>query len=361
MENKYKVLIGIAVFLIVLRLLLPYIALSYANDALGKMKGYYGHIDDIDIYIFRGAYTIKKLVISKIDPATREHIKFFRSRKIDLSLEWGSLIHGSFVGKLLLQSPELIFTRDKMELKDIMKEMPYFQKAFKDLMPLKVNRFEVQDGSIHYTDSTTKPKVDIFLDRAHILAFNLSNITNDKSELPSSVTAQASVYEGDFKLDMKINPIAVSPTFDLNAELTNVNLALLNDFLRAYGKFDISSGRIGLYSEMTAKDGKFLGYIKPLVTGLKVTGPNVRHDTFLKTIWENLIGAAGFVFKNQKKDQLATKIKIEGDFTDPEANPVQAIMEVLLNAFVQPLVPNVDNEINISSIKTEKVEKEKVK
>ena len=68
---------------------------------------------------------------------------------------------------------------------------------------------------------------------------------------------------------------------------------------------------------MAAKDGKFLGYVKPIITDLKVLGSQDRHDSFFHKIWESLVGAAGFVFKNQNKDQLATKVTIKGNFKNP--------------------------------------------
>ena len=68
----------------------------------------------------------------------------------------------------------------------------------------------------------------------------------------------------------------------------------------------MNRGTFSLYTEMAAKDGKFLGYVKPIITDLKVLGSQDRHDNFFHKIWESLIGAVGFVFKNQNKDQLAT-------------------------------------------------------
>jgi len=147
--------------------------------------------------------------------------------------------------------------------------------------------------------------------------------------------------------------------FVLNAEIKNTNLVLLNDFLKAYGNFDVNRGTFSLYTEMAAKDGKFLGYVKPIITDLKVLGPQDRHDSFFNKIWEALVGAVGFVFKNQNKDQLATKVTIKGNFKNPQTNTLEAIWEVLQNAFIQALMPSIDNEININSVNSAKPEDKK--
>jgi hypothetical protein len=244
MKRKYIVLIGIAVLLIAIRLVLPYVVLHYANRTLATMKGYYGHVEDVDLSIYRGAYIVKNIYLNKIDPISKKQTQFFKSRDIDLSVEWKALFHGSIVGKLLFNSPVLIFTKDKVELGAIRRDTTDFRKLLKSFMPLKVNRFEVDDGSIHYVDLTSKPNVDVSLKKTHILALNLSNAINNKVELPSTVTAHASVYEGTLDLNMKLNALAENPTFDLKTEIKNTNLVLLNDFLKAYGKFDVTEGNL---------------------------------------------------------------------------------------------------------------------
>ena len=359
MKKKYKILIGVAVLLITIRLILPSVVLHYANKTLANMKGYYGHIDDIDLSLYRGAYIINHIYLNKVDSVSKKQTDFFKSRDIDLSLEWRALFHGSIVGKLIFNSPELIFTKDKVEIGNVKKDTADFRSLLKAFMPLKVNRFEVIDGAIRYVDSTSKPKVDVSLKQTHILALNLTNVINNKVELPSTVSAQASVYEGTLSFTMKLNALADNAKFDLNAEIKNTNLVLLNDFLKAYGNFDVNRGTFSLYTEMAAKDGKFVGYVKPEITNLKVLGPQDRHDSFFNKIWETLVGAAGFVFKNQNKGLLATKVTIKGNFKNPQTNTIAAIWEVLQNAFIQALMPSIDNEININSVNSAKPEDKK--
>ena len=353
MKKKYKILISVVVLLSIIRLILPYVVLHYANKALANVKGYYGHIDDIDLSIYRGAYIINDIYLNKVDSVSKQQTPFFKSRNIDLSVEWGALFHGSIVGKLSFDSPELIFTKDKADLTDVKKDTTNFSKLLKNLMPLKINRFEVNDGTIRYADNTSTPKVDIALKQTHILALNLKSVIDDKVELPSTVTAQANAYEGTLSFNMKLNALADNATFDLNAEIKNTNLVLLNGFLKAYGNFDVHRGNFGLYTEMAAKDGKFKGYVKPIIKDLKVVGIEDRHDTFFNKVWEQIVGAAGEIFRNQKKDQVATKVNMEGSFKNPKTNTLDAVWEVLLNAFVQALLPEVDNTISINSVKTE--------
>jgi len=45
----------IILVLVIFRILLRYILLHYANKTLANVPGYYGHVEDIDVSLYRGA------------------------------------------------------------------------------------------------------------------------------------------------------------------------------------------------------------------------------------------------------------------------------------------------------------------
>jgi len=169
--------------------------------------------------------------------------------------------------------------------------------------------------------------------------------------------ATADVYDGTLQINMKLNPLAKDPTFDMNAELKNTNLVKLNEFFEAYAKIDVNRGRFGLYAEAAGKDGRFTGYVKPLIQDLDVLGKEDRKDNILQKAWEGLAGTVGQVFKNQSKDRVATKIPFEGSLKNPDTNTWYAIGQILQNAFIQAIQPSIDNQITIASVDTKKEEK----
>ncbi len=158
-------------------------------------------------------------------------------------------------------------------------------------------------------------------------------------------------------MDAKLNPLAAAPTFDMSAELKNTNLVKLNDFFQAYAKIDVNKGRFGLYTEVAAKDKAFAGYVKPLIQDLDILGKEDRKDNLIQKLWEAAAGGAGQIFKNRRKDQVATKIPFKGSLDDPKTNIWLALTNILQNAFIQAIQPSIDNEINIGSVKTEKEKK----
>src|SRR5690606_32806384 len=105
-----------------------------------------------------------------------------------------ALFQGALVGELALNAPKLRFTKDRAEIGEVVRDTTDFRQLLKDFMPLRVNRFEVFDGRIHYIDSSTTPVVDIALGQAYILAENLKNTTDDTEALPSTIHASAHAY-----------------------------------------------------------------------------------------------------------------------------------------------------------------------
>ncbi|HEX6892787.1 MAG TPA: DUF748 domain-containing protein [Chryseolinea sp.] len=357
MKRWLKILLGVLILLVVFRLILPYVVLRYANKTLAEMDGYYGHVEDIDIALIRGAYQIDSIYINKVDSTTKKQTPFFSAAEIDLSIEWKALFKGSLVGEFVFEKPRIDFTKDKVEPEDVRNDSSSFRQLKEDFMPLQVNRCEINDGEVRYLDPFSKPKVDIKLTRLYAVALNLRNSYDSSSLLPATITANAEVYEGSLDFFMKLNPLADEPTFDMNADLQNTNLVLLNDFFQAYAKIDVNKGRFGMYTEVASKEGRFTGYVKPVIKDLDVLGKEDRDDNIFRKMWEAIAGFAGEVFENQPRDQVATKIPFEGRLDNPQADVWETVINVLQNAFIRAIQPSIDHEITIASVETKKEDK----
>jgi len=359
-KKSVRVILIIITLLVLIRLILPFVVLRYANKTLANMKGYYGQIKDIDLAILRGAYQIDSIYLNKVDTLTQKQTVFFSALFIDLSIEWKAILKGVIVGEVVMNDALVRFTKDELEPDDIKNDSSQFIKLLNDFMPLKVNKFEINNADLQFIDTTSKPNVDIRMTDLYVLALNLNNSYDSTTLLPASVTANANLYEGEFKFNMKFNPLVVQPTFDMSAELNGMNLVLLNEFLQAYAKIDVNEGKFGLYTEMAAKEGNFVGYVKPIITDLKVLGKEDRNDNILRKVWEGIVAGLAVILKNQQEDQLATKIPFEGKIEDPQANIWTTIYKLLFNAFVSALLPAIDHEISIDMVNIEPAEKKNI-
>lgn len=348
-QRLIKITLVILAVLIAIRLVLPYVVLRFLNDRLANLTGYAGHIADVDLSIYRGAYTVDSIYINKVDSATQSQTLILDCPKIDISIEWASLFKGRIVSEFEFSSPTLMFTEDAAEPGEMEKDTNDFRKMLKTFTPFKVNRFEAFDGTIGYVDNTVSPVVDVQLERAHILAKNLSNVV-DTALLPANVRATADVYEGTLVFNMALDALANDPTYDLDLEIKDANLVRLNDFFKAYAKVDINKGKFGMFLEIAAKDRKYIGYVKPFISDFDVKGPEDKNDSFFRKLWEGIVEAVGKVLENPKSDQIATKIPILGEHDDQTIGVWYAVFAVLRNGFIQAIYPSLDYQVTIGTV-----------
>jgi len=350
--KKAKILLGLIVLLVALRVALPYILLHYANKTLAEVNGYYGHVNDIDVALYRGAYTLDSFYLNKVDAKSDKQTEFMSARTVDLSLVWKALLKGKLEGELIFEQPALRFTKNVVELKDVAKDTSDFRELLADFMPIEVNRCEILDGNLRYIDNTRSPKIDVAIEHMQGTALNLRNVYFKEELLPASIDVTGDVYDGNLVFAMKLNPLASQPTFDLNTSVERTSLVKLNDFFKAYGGFDVNKGEFNMYTEAAAKDGKFTGYVKPIIKDLDIVSwkGQDKQDNFFQKIWESVVGGAAELLENQKKDQIATKINFTGTIEDPKSNILEVVLLVLQNAFVEALRPSIDNQISLSKL-----------
>lgn len=348
-KRLIKIFGGIIIFLIAFHIALPFILVNYVNKTLKDIPGFTGSVEWIHVNLFRGAYTIHTIDLSKISHQNEEE-PFFAAKTIDLSVEWKALLKGQIVGEIILDRPELIFKAEAPESNEKVDTVEVtdtdWTEPIKALMPLQINRFEILNGEIHFKDRYADPKVDIYFKDMQALVSNLNNASSNTEELPSpfSITA-SSIGEGKLTIDGGLNILKEVPDFDVNLSFEEVELESLNTFLLAYANADVDKGTLNFYTEVAARDGNLKGYLKPLLTDLKFVNWQQDKDQPLKLVWESVIGFVAEITENQKKDQFATKVPIDGSFEDVETGVLSAVGKIFKNAFFEAFKKEVDNSI----------------
>lgn len=338
----------IVVFFIALNLALEPVALHYVNKALGNLKGYHGQVKDIDIALYRGAYRIDSLSIEKTDGKFPQ--PFVNIGAIDISIEWRALFHGAVVGEIILENPKLNFTKSSSGETQSGSDEDWLQ-TINDLIPISINRFEIDNGSIYYRDLSTDPKVEIAATKLNAVATNLSTVQNKNKKLPSHIRMSANTSgNGIINMDMDLNALKKIPDFDLNLGLQHMDLTYLKDFTDAYANFTFKEGSMDVFSEVAMDNGKYEGYVKPLLKHTKVIDLDNKSTSFWRKVWEVIVGSTLEVFQNQKKDQFATEVPFAGNTHDSNVGILPTIGNVLKNAFIQAFSDNVDQSININSV-----------
>ena len=352
-RGTLQITIIVLALLIGLRVALPYIVKNYVNDKLDEMPEYSGHIGDVDMHLWRGAYSIQGIEIIKTDG--KVPVPFFNANRVTFSVEWKALFNGALDGEIAFFDPVMNFVQGPTrQTSQVGVDKPWLE-VIKKLFPLNINRFAVHNGTIHYQDFHSKPKVDLKVDQIQALGTNLTNSSKLSKSLVANITMTGRAFESaPLETRVKLDPWKEKATFDLAARMQTVPLTKLNEFVEAYGKFSFEKGTLSVTSELAASNGKLTGYIKPLFDDIAIINLNDAKTNPLKLAWESVVAGVSRVFRNQPKNRFATKIPISGTFDKPNVNVLATLGNILKNEFVRAFTTEFEGNVEPANAETGK-------
>ncbi|HET7624421.1 MAG TPA: YhjD/YihY/BrkB family envelope integrity protein [Verrucomicrobiae bacterium] len=333
----------IGILLVGIRLALPYLALDYVNHTLKQVEGFDAGVKNVRINLYRGAYTIQGIQFVKTNADVTA--PFLKIPEMDISVEWKELFHGAFVGKIVVNRPEINFENGPTEQEKQVGMHKNWKQTLEKLLPFTINRFQVNDGAIRFSDPHRNPPVALAVTNLFATATNLTNVRDEKVALPAGLIAYANTTgNGALKLQLHMNPFADTPTFKMTASLTNVDLTALNDFMKSYGHFDVQHGTFATFLDIAAAHEHYQGYVKPFFYNLQIfSWQEAKHENILHDFWEAIVAGVSHVLRNQPYDQLATTIPISGTFeSGGNVDLWTTIGGILQNAFIRALLPKLN-------------------
>ena len=344
MKRRYSwplwTVVGLVVLLIAIHIALPYVVRNYLNDKLADMGDYRGHVTDVDLALWRGAYRINGLNIVKVDG--KVPVPLLKAPVIDIAVSWHSLWYDhAVVAEVAFVSPELNFVDGGPDKRQSQTGAGTDWRAqMNKLLPITLNELRVVDGKITFNNFTSTPKVKIEANKVNASIYNLTNVTDTAGKRDARFEGKALLL-GNAPLESSatFDPFSNFEDFDFKLRATGVQLKQMNDFASAYGKFDFNAGNGDIVIEAQAKKGQLSGYIKPLLRDVDIF--NWQQDVenknkgFFRSIWEAMVGGGETVLKNQRENQFATRVELSGSVHKQDVSAFQAFLQILRNAFVQ--------------------------
>ena len=341
----------IVVLLIGARIALPYVVKHLVNERLAQIPNYTGHVDDVAVHLWRGAYSFIGFFVSRQNGLIDE--PFFRAKEIEITLAWRKLSLQKIVSKIRIDEGQLTFVQGKNSEGSQTDLDRRWQDVIRDIFPIDITHLEITDGLLRYINNAKQPKVDLFVTHMRLTAVGLRNRPeeNQAGELPAKITVDGeSLGGGNLNLVLDAEPLADKPHFHLSLKLDRVDLPALNDSLLAYANVDVGRGTFQLVGEMAGKDGGFQGYVKPFFENLDFKNLHDRDKGIAAQIWEKLVAVMAAVVKNSSRDQVATRIPFEGKFGDAKLSMFATVVNLFRHGFIQAFNPIVEE-----SVKTENV------
>jgi hypothetical protein len=249
---------------IALRLSLPSLLKSYVNASLAEMGPYTGRVADIDVALLRGAYTLNDLRIVKRD-AGRE-IPFLDLESMDISLEWRALFSGELVGEIFASQPTLNLIRAETSEESQPGSDVNWSDEVRELFPFNFNRVEVVDGKATFLAPGIEANEALTVSAIRLQLQNLTNIYETEDETPATIDLTGQFMDlAPLHLTGDFDPNQSVPTFDIDFSIEGAPVTSANPWLREFLNVDAESGEFFMYLEAAAADGRFEGYLKPIM------------------------------------------------------------------------------------------------
>lgn len=211
-------------------------------------------------------------------------------------------------------------------------------------LDLTIHQASLRDGTIAYRDEMASPAYRLYMSALTLYAFDFSNWSSQKL---STLTLDG-LFMGSGKTSLvgRFRPRQHGPDFDLNFAMANTYLPSLNDMLHRYGRIEVQSGTFSVYSQAAVRDGQITGYMKPLITDLKVHKTGIEKA---KSVYPLAVNGAAKLLRNPSTKAVATKIDLLGKLDKPEIGTLQALLQLVRNAFIKAIVPGFDQQEQLVS------------
>lgn len=203
---------------------------------------------------------------------------------------------------------------------------------------LHARAMTMTDATVGFVNKDASPNYRVFIANTNLTIENFSNQKSDGYG-HAHLTGRF-MGSGRTVVDLALRAENKGPDFDLNAKIENTDLRAMNDLLRAHAKVDVASGVLSVFSEITVKNGRVQGYVKPMFKDLDVYDKKQDEDKTLgKKLKEKAVDVVAKVFKNRPRDEVATIARLEGPLENPKASTWEVLVNLVRNAFFKAIVP----------------------
>lgn len=344
---KKKYIFFTLIFIIGIRMVLPFIVVNYINRLLSDLDGYTGKIEDVDLYLYKGAYRICDIQIDKNSEETKE--PFLLIPRSDLSIEWAAIFKGAIVGEVKMIDPILNFAFGPTEAEMQTGQDVDWVQIVQDLLPISINTFEIENAKLSLTHITTQPAIDATFNNINGTILNIRNVDNKEDPLPSPIKLTGSTsYSGNISIIAKANLLKEFPDLNYDLKAEGLDATKFNALTKEVAGLTVEKGELNVYSEMLIEDKKLKGYLKPLIYDLQFFTWKEKDRTFGEAIKEIFTEVAQELVENRQSEEelTATKIPLTGAIEKVESGVWATLVNTLVNAYVRTFQKVIDGDID---------------
>jgi Domain of Unknown Function (DUF748) len=344
--------LSIAIALIAARAALPFIVKDYVNGRLHALEAYDGSVSDVDIGLWRGAYRIDGIEVVK--RGAKQPTPFFDGQRVDFSVEWHSLLHGSLVAEAHFYDAKLNLVEGPNPKQSQMGSEEDWHDRLEELFPFHFNTIEIHDCTVTFRTPGIPARDALTARHVNGIITNITNVVETEKDAFAEFRMTGKVLgDADAWAYGSAEPFSKRATFDLNMAVENVDVPKVNPWLREYLKADAKSGDFDLFLEVASSNGHYEGFAKPMLENVQFLGSEdlpIKNANPLKSLWNATLQLAAEIFENQPRKQVAARVPFSGTVEGSQTDILATIASVLRNAFVGAFAHSIEERISLADV-----------
>jgi hypothetical protein len=331
------------------RIAAPFVVERYVNRSLAEMGEYRGSVSGVDLSLIRGGYVLRDLAIVKVDAQTET--PFAAMPAMELSLQWHALFRGRVVGEVVMNDPVLNLVQGPSNEQQQLGTGVNWPQEIRELFPFQLNVVEARNGLVTFTAPGISTNDSLTVRDFQMRLRNLTNVQDVEEPAFAEIDVHGGIMgNAPLTLTGRLDPNEMTPTFDIDLSIEGARLVDVNPWLREFLKVDAEMGVFSMYSELAAAEGRFEGYVRPILEDPKFTDKNEDDEGPIRKAWEGLVNTAAKILENREEEQVATQIPLRGEITDPDVDLLTTMVNLLRNAFVAAFSHSLEGSINLRDV-----------
>jgi len=313
----------VILFLLILTtlyILLPTVAKFVINKKLSSsLENYTAKIEDLEISILKGKYTIKNLVVDKKGSSSRPLIKL---KNLEVYLDSRLLLKNmQFVLDIVAEGGAVVLVNSKdnneKQLALETEKNTHWTKALKSLIPLSVSEFTLKKVTVEFENKDLRGLEHNKLNIEKLVLHHLLDPEEMNNGL-SPINFSAKLNEHSKLLaGGGIDVTKKKPKVDIDVKLEEFKLVTVNKLLRHYVPMDVNKGSLTIFAELKGDIDSANGYLRTFFTDLDIIKINEEFKTGKGFLIEIASGFGNWILDSLTGGNVATEIPFsinEGEF-----------------------------------------------
>lgn len=290
--------------------------------------------EDVSFRPTRLSFVLKGLKVMK-QSAGGEKLPYFSAGRVETRVYGRELLNLHLVVQVEVDEPRLnLISAKREEEQQLEPEVPDLSEKLEKMLPLSVDRIQVRNAALLFTDKTNPDFPNVWVHRVDGTVENLATRAALARGEPTTIALSGTLQEsGELSVFLTADPLAKGLYFAGRANIANFELKELSKTMASKTGVSASEGTLDLFAEFDCRAGQLKGGIKPVLKNVKVVKAKpglgnavkaVLADAAVKVLSDRVVG----------REALATVIPLRGDINKPDLQLWPAVVGVLRNAFV---------------------------